>query len=178
MVGETHASTACIDELGMVKSAHWKLIVPVAFFCLVHRVGNCEYTCEMDGIDTPCDSMLDGNSLCAFDYINHNSFVGEEEIDGVMVNHFHWTDPLAGVDMADKDIWITQDATNPTPVQYFASLTPFGQSKRQECERASDAKMRMAGLRAGDAETRRPGLQMGEQAREKSMQLTRVWIES
>lgn len=54
---------------------------------------DCSFTCAMDGIDTPCDSQLQGDSLCTYDYEHSAVFVGQETVNGVAVNHFHWTNP-------------------------------------------------------------------------------------
>lgn len=93
----------------------------IVYYVDYYRI--CQYTCTMDS-DTPCDSQLNANNLCDFDYINHSSFVGEEEIDGVMTNKFAWYDPLVGVDMADHNVWISQ--ADGLPVQVFHDMHPFG----------------------------------------------------
>ena len=73
-----------------------------------------------------CDaSQIDGSSLCTYDLINRATFIGQEEIDGQTANHFHFSDPLVGVDMADHDIWMTPDA-NPVVLKAFADFHPFG----------------------------------------------------
>jgi len=93
----------------------------IAYF--IDYEGNCQYTCVLME-NTPCDSQLDGNSLCSYDYLHRAVFVGEETIDGEQVNHFHFDDPLGPISMANHDVWISTSSS--LPVQFAAEFTPFG----------------------------------------------------
>ena len=41
-----------------------------------------------------CDSQLDGNALCGFDYETRSKWVKNETINGAQTMHYHYGDPL------------------------------------------------------------------------------------
>ncbi len=57
----------------------------------IDGIRNCQYYCQLQQ-DTVCNSQLNGDSLCSYDYLHSAQFVGTTEINGVPVNEFAWND--------------------------------------------------------------------------------------
>ena len=74
----------------------------------------CTATCDLLE-ETMCDSQLDGNALCGFDYETRSKWVKNETVNGVQTMHYHYGDPLGQV---------TTDPPTPAPPPASAPMTP------------------------------------------------------
>ena len=83
----------------------------------------CQYTCDLLEED-PCNSEMDGNSLCSYDYENRAKYVADEPILNTTAHHFKFNDPLGIISMARHDVWI--DTSSGGVVRYVADFHPFG----------------------------------------------------
>ena len=92
-----------------------------------NTLGNvCQFTCQMEGGENACDSEMNGNALCGYDYVTRSKYVGNVTLpNGQLTKHYHYTDPLGPINMADHDIYISTDTG--TPLRFHASFHPFGQ---------------------------------------------------
>jgi len=84
---------------------------------------NCQYWCPLQQ-DTVCDSQLNGDSLCSYDYLHSAKFVQQTTIDNIPVNEFAWQDFLGPIAMASRQFYV--DSETNAPVQLKALFTPFG----------------------------------------------------
>eukprot|EP00035_Acanthoeca_spectabilis_P021250 m.437179 g.437179 ORF g.437179 m.437179 type:complete len:230 (+) comp18077_c0_seq1:35-724(+) len=82
----------------------------------------CQYTCKLME-ETACQSQLDGNALCGYDYEHRSKFVANVSVDGVETMHFHFADPLGPIPMAAHDVYVSLDGSS--VVQYEANFHPF-----------------------------------------------------
>lgn len=99
------------------------VFVQQAYF-LGGKDGNtCQYTCDISA-DEPCDSQLDGNALCGYDYEHRAKFVADEPIFNTTAHHFQYNDPLGIISMARHDIWI--DVNSGKVLRFIADFHPFG----------------------------------------------------
>jgi hypothetical protein len=86
----------------------------------------CEFTCQMEGGENSCDSSMDGNALCGYDYVTRSKYVGNVTMpDGKLARHYHYSDPLGPISMADHDVFI--GSKEGTPLRMAASFHPFGE---------------------------------------------------
>ena len=94
----------------------------VVYFIGGQGGNTCQYTCTIE-TDTPCESQLDGNALCGFDYENKAKYVGDEAIGEHATHHFKYQDMLGPISMAQHDIYI--DTNNSNVVRFVADFHPF-----------------------------------------------------
>lgn len=77
----------------------------------------CQYTCKLME-ETACQSQLDGNALCGYDYEHRSKFVANVSVDGVETMHFHFADPLGPIPMAAHDVYVSV-SNAPPPRAFF-----------------------------------------------------------
>lgn len=85
--------------------------------------GNCQYTCDITG-DTACDSQLNGDALCGYDYEKESHYVGTETLPAGPAVKYAWDDMLGPINMASHELWL--DPTLKTVLQFKADFHPFG----------------------------------------------------
>ena len=97
----TFTTRTCLDRL--VPCLYLTSIPPPArpFSYLTDCSGQpttctCTATCDLLE-ETMCDSQLDGNALCGFDYETRSKWVKNETVNGVQTMHYHYGDPLGQV---------------------------------------------------------------------------------
>jgi len=85
---------------------------------------NCQYWCQLTAGEDPCNSQLEGAALCGYDYENKAAYTDTKSFPTGDAYHYHWTDNLAIIPMATRDLYM--DAKTGYPVQYVAKFHPFG----------------------------------------------------
>ena len=86
----------------------------------------CQYTCQMEGGENSCDSAMDGEALCGFDYETKSVFKGNVTLpDGREAEHYFYNDPLGPISMATHDLYLSTKTG--LPLRFKASFHPFGQ---------------------------------------------------
>ena len=85
----------------------------------------CQYTCQMEGGENSCDSAMDGEALCGYDYETRSKLLGNVTLpNGQVARHFFYNDPLGPISMATHDLYVS--VKTGLPLRFKASYHPFG----------------------------------------------------
>lgn len=85
--------------------------------------GNCQSVCSLTG-DTLCNSQINGNALCGYDYENRAQYVDTVTLYNGQAYHYAYIDPLGPIPMAEHEIYISTKTG--LPLRFLADFMPFG----------------------------------------------------
>ena len=89
-------------------------------FFLQSNNGRCEYTCPLDQVTDLCNSQINPNEFCEFDYVHKAKYIDTNDSE----DHYHVNSGIGPLVMAQFDYYL--DSTNHQPVEVVAQLQPFG----------------------------------------------------